>query len=222
MTVPDPDEKARELAAESLADADPTGWFERLYTEAAQGRAIVPWDRGHPHRLLLEWVDRERVDGHGRRALVVGCGLGEDAELMAARGFDTVAFDISATAVETARTRHPNSTVEYLTADLLSPPGEWSHAFDLVVESLTVQSMPPATRPTTIANVARFVGPGGTLVVVASAAVDGESGGPPWPLGRAEIDAFGADGLTAVRIEELADPLSSAVRWRAEYRRRAT
>jgi len=219
--APDPDAGARELAAESLAADDPTGWFERLYTAAAEGRAEVPWDRGTPHRLLVEWADRHRVEGRGRRALVVGCGLGEDAEFLAARGFDAVGFDVSATAIQTARARHPGSHVDYRTADLLAPPTEWDQAYDLVLESLTVQSLPPDTRPTTIANVRRFVRFGGTLLVVAFADVGGEEDdGPPWPLDRSAIESFGADGLTAVRIEDLPDPASPTVhRWRAEFHR---
>lgn len=222
MTVPDPDEKARELAAESLGDADPTGWFERLYTAAVRGEAEIPWDRGHPHQLLVEWAQSHRPAGRGRRALVVGCGLGDDAEYVAGHGFDTVGFDVSATAIETARARHPGSAVDYLTADLLAPPAQWSHAFDLVVESLTVQSMPPSTRPTTIANVGRFVRPGGTLLVVAFAGADGdEAAGPPWPLSRADVESFGVDGLSAVRVEGISDPASPMDRWRAEFHRTA-
>jgi hypothetical protein len=41
-----------------------------------------------------------------------------------------------------------------------------------------------------------------------------------WPLTRAEIEIFTADGLTPVRIEEPADPDHTAVRhWRAEFHR---
>jgi len=218
MTAPDPDEKARELAAQGLADGDPTGWVERPYSAAGQGEAEIPWDRGEPHPLLVEWAQRRRLDGRGRRALIVGCGLGADAEYVAAQGFDTVGFDVSATAIETARARHPGSPVEYRTADLLAPPPGWERAFVLVVESLTVQSMPPDTRSTSIANVARFVRPGGTLFVVAfAAAEDEELSGPPWPLDRADIEAFGADGLSPVRIERLSDP-ETIDRWRAEFR----
>ena len=53
MTALDPDEHSRRLAAESLADDDPTGWFERLYAQASDGEAVVPWDRGVPNRLLV-------------------------------------------------------------------------------------------------------------------------------------------------------------------------
>jgi hypothetical protein len=82
MTQADADEHARRLAAHSLAANNPTGWFERLYTEAENGAAVVPWDRAAPQQLLVEWAQGR--DGTGRRALVVGCGLGMDAEFVAA------------------------------------------------------------------------------------------------------------------------------------------
>jgi SAM-dependent methyltransferase len=207
----DPDEVSRRLAAESLAVNDPTGWFERLYAAADAGEAVVPWDRGAPHPLIVEWADRRKPVGE--RALVVGAGLGFDAEFVAGLGFDTTAFDISATAVERARERHPASNVHYRTADLLDPPAEWRGAFDLVVESLTVQSMPAGPRDLAIRGVAGFVAPGGTLLVVAFAG-DEQEEGPPWPLSRADIDAFG-EGLETVSIETVDG------RWRVELRRPA-
>jgi SAM-dependent methyltransferase len=221
MTSEDPDEQARRLAADSLAESDPTGWFERLYVAASEGSAAVPWDRGEPHQLLVEWAEARDLAGVGRQALVVGCGLGEDAEFVAGRGFDTIAFDISETAIQTARARHPESVVDYRTADLLDPPTDWDGAFDLVVESLTVQSLPESAHPAAIAQVSRFVRPGGTLLVIAFAGLDGASfDGPPWPLRRDEIESFASDRLAVVGIEDVPNPGSPiAHRWRAEFRR---
>ncbi|WP_157743072.1 hypothetical protein [Micromonospora coriariae] len=39
---------------------------------------------------------------------------------------------------------------------------------------------------------------------------------PPWPLTRAEIDAFGGAGLAPVRVEEIQEQ-SGVRRWRAEF-----
>jgi SAM-dependent methyltransferase len=215
----DPDEAARRLATESLAAADPTGWFERLYAAASDGEAVVPWDRGGPHPLLVEWTTTREFDDVGR-ALVVGAGLGGDAEHIAALGPETVAFDVSATAVATARSRHPDSRVEYVTADLLDPPTAWTQAYDLVIESLTVQSLPVTVRRTAIANVAAFVRPGGRLLVIAFGGLDdGAYGGPPWPLRRDEIESFASEGLSVGRIEDIADPAAGTHRWRAEFLR---
>ncbi|WP_203416695.1 hypothetical protein [Jiangella ureilytica] len=86
---------------------------------------------------------------------------------------------------------------------------------------MTVQSMPPAFHPPATASVSRFVAPGGTLLVVATAAPgthpNGENG-PPWPLTRAEIDAFAQDGLDTVAVEHL-DAVPPWHRWRAEFHR---
>ncbi|MGH3360715.1 MAG: class I SAM-dependent methyltransferase, partial [Nocardioidaceae bacterium] len=79
MTTQDPEAFSRRLAAESLTEDDPTGWFDRLYAAADQGETSVPWDRGVPHPLLVEWAQANGVAGPGR-ALVVGCGLGFDSE----------------------------------------------------------------------------------------------------------------------------------------------
>lgn len=216
MTSPSGDQDATRLAAESLAAGDATGWFERLYLEASVGSAVVPWDRGTPNALLVEWVAAGPTPSG--RAIVVGCGLGRDSEYLASLGVDTVAFDVSPTAVDGARSRHPGTVVRYETADLLSLPTPWLGSFDLVVESHTVQSLPVPLHPVAIAAVTSLVAPGGTLLVLAAAGTEGiEADGPPWPLTRAEIDAFGTDALTLVGAEEIPAPAGEVPRWRAEF-----
>jgi SAM-dependent methyltransferase len=79
-----------------------------------------------------------------------------------------VAFDVAETAVRVAQQRHPGTSVEYVTADLLDPPVEWLRGFDLVVEVFTVQALPDPPRRTAIGNVGRLVAPGGTLIVIAA------------------------------------------------------
>jgi SAM-dependent methyltransferase len=201
-------------------DADPTGWFEPLYAAAEAGEAVVPWHSGVANPLLVEWTAARGLDGRGRRAIVVGCGLGDDAEHVASLGFATVAFDIAPTAIRGARRRFPDSAVEYVVADLLDPPGSWLRVFDLVVESITVQALPDPPRAAAIARVAGLVAPGGTLLVIAAAREAGEpANGPPWPLTRAEVEAFAAGGVEAVRIEDLRGlPAPWERRWRAEFR----
>jgi SAM-dependent methyltransferase len=201
------------------ADEEATGWFEELYLRAAGGEAVIPWDRGEPNPRLVEWTTGRSERGAGRRALVIGAGLGDDAEHVAALGYETVAFDIAPTAVAGARERFPGSRVSYLVADLLAPPADWRGAFDLVVESITVQALPERLHAEATARVASFVAPGGTLLVLSGAREAGERvDGPPWPLTRAELEAFAAGGLRAVRIEALRDSLR---RWRAEFARPA-
>lgn len=215
----DADTVVRRIAAEALSAGDPTGWFDRVY---ASGPATNPWDLRNPQRLVTEWAAEHGVTGDGRRAIVVGCGMGRDAEFVAGLGFDTVAFDVSETAVDLARERYPESTVTYVAADLLDPPGDWYEAFDLVVESFTVQALPDPVRAEATVQIGRFVKPGGSLLVVAAArdAADAPEDGPPWPLTRSEIDAFATGGLEAELVEDIReadDPTNR--RWRAEFRR---
>ena len=171
---------------------------------------------------VASWVAERQPDGAGRSALVVGCAFGDDAELTASRGFATTAFDVAPSAIAGARARHPDSDVDYQVADLLDPPAAWREAFDLVVECITVQALPPAYHAEVAATIAGFVAPGGTLIVVSAAREEDDAvDGPPWPLTRAELDFFLAGGVELVRLEELEQPGGTPVagRWRAEYRR---
>jgi SAM-dependent methyltransferase len=183
----------------------PDDFFERMYASGAR----LPWDSGGPRAELVEWAILRGVAGEGRPALVVGSGLGDDAEFVAALGFATTAFDYAPTAISMARVRHPGSWVTYEVADVLAPPAAWTAAFDLVVESFTVQALPPADHARAIASVTGFVAPGGTLIVIASAADEPPRSGPPFPLTRAEMEAF---GFAPDEIERVAD----GELWRAE------
>ncbi|MEU4194253.1 class I SAM-dependent methyltransferase [Kribbella sp. NPDC026611] len=220
----DPDVASRRIAKESLDRDDPSGWFEHLYSAASEGQAVVPWDRGTAHPMLLEWVEEAQPEGNGKTALVVGAGTGWDAELIADCGYVTTAFDISPTAIETARSNHPDSKAHYQVADLLAPPAEWRHAFDLVVEIYTVQALPIALQSQAIKQVTEQVGPGGTLLVIAAARPDDvpdeDVQGPPWPLTRAAIQSFTAPDLRLIQLVQSPSPTDPTIlRWRAEYLR---
>jgi SAM-dependent methyltransferase len=213
------DPQADRLAAIAIAAGRPAAWFEQLYSSARRGEVPMPWNRSEPNRLLAAWTDGRA--GDGRRALVVGCGLGADAEYLASIGYDTDAFDVSESAIATARARHPDSPVHYRTANLLDPPAELVGAFDLVVEIFTVQAMPTSVRATAIANVGRLVGPKGTLIAIGSGQdeKDGPLSGPPWPLTRPEVESFATRELIQVRIADYRDPDDPGwFRWLAEFR----
>jgi SAM-dependent methyltransferase len=216
----DPDDVASALAAASIAAGDPTGWFEQLYARVGRGEAELPWDRGTPHPLLIDWATGRR--GEGMHAVVVGCGPGHDAEYLDQLGFQVTAFDISTSAIEQVRAHHPESKVEYAVADLLALPSAWPGAFDLVVEAMTVQAMPRVLRATATEAVSSLVAPGGTLLVIGVYLPPGESldEGPPFLLTQAEVAAFGADLVSHGVVE--ADLANRGVpRYRAEFTRPA-
>ena len=197
-------------------------FFDGLYVAAGGGGEPLPWDRGGaPQQLLAEWAaDRglRGPGGTGKRAVVVGCGLGGDAEFLARLGFAVVGFDFSAPAIEAARALNPTSTVDYEVADLLALPEGWLAGFDLVVESLTVQSLPRSIRPRVIAAVRSLAAPGGTVLVISSQqGVRTETEIGPWPLSRADVDSFAGDDFELVRLEQPPGP-DGLPRWRAEFR----
>ena len=143
--------------------------FEAMYAGAEAGGAKPPWDYGAPRPQLVEWAQARKLAGGGREALVVGCGYGADAEFLVSLGFRTTGFDFAPTAIAGARRKYPASEVNYLVADVMDLPGEWQGNFDLVVESLTVQSMPPEQHSVAARNIAALVAPEGTLLVLATA-----------------------------------------------------
>lgn len=220
MTTESWQREADRLAHAAVAAGDATGWFEQLWSKGRAGEIPVPWDTGQAHPLLTEWIGTREAAGPEQRAVVVGCGLGADAELVATRGFDTVAFDVSPTAIALARERHPDSPVTYQQADLFELDEHWHQAFDLVVDVFTVHALPVAYRHPATAAVADLVAPSGTLLLLMSAQDDdGDTDGPPWPLSRRDIDAFAAEGLTPVKVERLPFRTMTSSHWRAEYTR---
>ena len=224
--------RARALARAALERGDPTGWFEALYVEAARGDAVVPWDDHAANPHVLAWLDRDldpalnpdpnpALDpNHRLRALDVGCGFGDTAEALAARGLQVDAFDVSAAAIDGARARHPASRVRYRVADLLDLPPDYVGAFDLVVECYTLQVLPPALRPAAAASLRRALAPGGRLLVVARGRdLADPPGEMPWPLTRGEVIAVG-EGLELLTLDDLFDDEDPPVRrLRAVFRR---
>jgi SAM-dependent methyltransferase len=199
-------ERAREIARESFARGDALGWFERLYAEASGDVSHIPWADLDGHPLLVEWLKAEAIAGAGRRALVVGCGLGEDAEVLSRAGFDVTGFDVAPTAIAWCRKRFPRSRVRYETADLFAAPRDWRGAFDFVFEGYTLQALPLDKRADAFACIASFVAPGGELLVVTRARdANEELSQLPWPLSHAELRAFETAGLREQSFEDLPD-----------------
>jgi SAM-dependent methyltransferase len=202
----DPRTRARELARESIARGDAIGWFDRLYLESERDGFAISWVDRAPNPYVVEWFRQRRSPPRGR-AIIVGCGYGDDAEFLAAMGLNVVAFDVSPTAITHCRSRFPQSLVEYLVANVLEPPTAWAGAFDFVFEAYTVQVLRGAARAECARSVGRMVGPGGVLLAVARCrqAADPE-GDMPWPLTRAELAAFLVPGLRLASLVEMSEP----------------
>lgn len=197
-------ERAGQLQRELAEKGDGLAWFEALYEAAEGDPAQIPWAELAPRSALAEWLARDDRPHRGR-AVDVACGLGDNAEGLAAAGYDVTAFDLSETAVAWARTRFPDSTVAYRQASLFDLPAAWRGGFDLVHEAYTIQALTPDMRARAMPLIADLVAPGGTLLVICRGrAEDEEVAGPPWPLAPSELAVFGACGLEEIRFERLA------------------
>jgi SAM-dependent methyltransferase len=209
------------FAREYLRAGDPTGWFEPVYAGAGDDIQAVPWVDLVPNPSLLSWLERERPEAAGKRAIVVGCGLGDDAQALREAGYEVSAFDVAPTAIAWARRRFPDEPWRFFVADLLALPNDVLDTFDLVFEAYTVQALPASVREQAIDGVASLVAPGGTVLIVCNGRdEDGDRGRLPWPLSRAELARFGELGLVEQRFEDyMDDETPPRRRFRVAYRR---
>lgn len=212
----------RALAAKFAESGDATGWFDALYKEAAGDTEIIPWADLEPNKFFREWAESTGLKGEGRTALVVGCGLGDDAKYLYDLGFKVSAFDISPTAIEWAKRLHAETDIQFEVADLFAPPADWLGAFEFVLEIYTIQPLPMEMRPRVIDSVASFVAPGGKLVVVTRGREDDEQPERlPWPLSRRDLKRFKEKGLKQTDFVEMVadDEVEEQRRFVVEYER---
>jgi SAM-dependent methyltransferase len=187
--------------------------FESQYSQSRGDPASLSWADLTPNPNMIRWLETSRIDGANRRALVIGCGLGDDAEELSRRGFTTTAFDISPTAIQWCLQRFPDTDVRYIAADLFHIPGAWRESFDFVLESYTLQVLAAGIRRQAIPLIADFVAPGGTLLLIARGR-DHEDppGESPWPLTREELGLFVRRDLAEISFQDYMDNEDPPVR----------
>lgn len=214
--------KVQQLARESYDRGDPLGWFEQVYQHARGDAGQVPWVGQQPDCNLTSWLSgeySEAVKNTQASALVVASGLGDDAEALANAGFRVTAFDISETAIGWAKSRFPNSTVQYAIEDLFDLPSDWQNSFDFIFESSTLQALPWKLRSKAIRCIASLLAVGGTVLIVTLGRDEEDDAGQlPWPLTRKELDQFTAEGLEETSFEDLT-PENGRRQFVATYRK---
>ena len=195
-------ERTKQIQAEFAEKGDVTGWFEALYAEAEGNNEKIPWADLEPNKFLVEFAEKSNLEGNGRKALVVGCGLGDDAKYLRDLGFEVTGFDISETAINWAKRLNPD--IHFETADLFNPPRGWISAFEFVLEIYTIQPLPLELRPQVIESIANFVAPNGTLLIVTRGREDDEIPPElPWALSRKDLSNFEKSGLKQTHFEEM-------------------
>jgi hypothetical protein len=175
------------------AEPGQPGWFDALYRSADGDASRIPWADGRPNPSLVCWLNAVApgLIRPGSRAIVVGCGLGDDVAELINRGYDAVGFDVSPTAIDWARRRFPQHAGAFCVADLLGELPRFRNRFELVVEISTIQSLPPASREQAAGAIVSLLGARGVLVAIARGRDETELlenvQGPPWPLTKSEL-----------------------------------
>ena len=178
----------------------PNDWFETLYSESNDSGSGVPWANMAPHPIFKKWIDQSSPIENEKTALVVGCGLGDDAIELETKGYKVTAFDVSESAIELCKKRFPSSKVEFTKGDLIEGVSEWNKKFDLVLEIFTIQALPPKYEDVLIKNISDFVSYNGQLVLITEVQSEKRTyeNGPPWLLSHDYIKSFERFGLKQI------------------------
>jgi 2-polyprenyl-3-methyl-5-hydroxy-6-metoxy-1,4-benzoquinol methylase len=184
----------------SIQENKPADWFEPLYADSNKNGEGVPWANMETHPSFSHWLSQNQLTGNKKSALVVGCGMGDDAIELENLGFQVTAFDVSKTAIIFCVERFPQTTVNFVQADLLKTQAQWYRQFDFVLEIYTVQALPPKYEKKLIQSISSFLAPNGQLLVVAEVSKEERifENGPPWVLTPQHIDSFISCGLDVI------------------------
>jgi SAM-dependent methyltransferase len=178
---------------EDLAGVTPSqaAFWEHLYAGDDAG-----WEIGRAAPPLMDFF--EKNPPWGARVLVVGCGRGHEARMLAELGARVTGVDLSKKAIAAARAMGPVD-VEYRVADLFEPMTE---QFDVVVEHTCFCAIEAGRRDEYVDRMADALVEGGRLVGLFYD--HGRPGGPPYTTDRSELvmrfgRRFSVEGLeTAV------------------------
>ncbi len=167
--------RSPDLPGATPSDAD---FWDHIYRDEAGG-----WELGRATPPLAGYF--AAASPRGLRALVVGCGRGHEARLLAGLGAHVTAIDIAPTAIATAMASSAPG-IDYRVQDLFTLP-RGPDRFDLVVEHTCYCAIEVARRGEYVDAVADLLVPGGQLVGLFYA--HGRPGGPPFTVDAASVRA---------------------------------
>ncbi|HGZ70449.1 MAG TPA: methyltransferase domain-containing protein, partial [Nitratifractor sp.] len=178
-----------------------TAWFDGLYKANRESKEKIPWARHEVNPLLKGYLENKKPKGdESKRALVIGCGLGDDAKALEDAGYQVVAIDVAQSALDLAQEKFPDSTIRFEKQDIFEMPKEYCEYFDFVFEAFTIQSLPVEFRERMVEAIVNTVAPKGELLVVAHKR-EKHFDGPPWPLEEIEMAMFQEHGLETLFYE---------------------
>ena len=159
-----------------------TDWDE------AYRRRDTPWEKGVPHPALVDFLTEDgRLAGE---IFVPGCGAGHDVRALSTAANHVVGIDLAPLAIAQANSFPKVGNEEYLLADLFALPAEWNARFDIVFEHTCFCAIDPSLRRSYVESVVRLLRPGGRLIAIFFLNPDHDEEGPPYRVGRGELEEF--------------------------------
>jgi SAM-dependent methyltransferase len=159
-----------------MRSADPQ--IEAPDWEAIYRQGTPPWDTGRPNPELLRLLDEKVI----RRCSVleIGCGTGADCCLLAKRGFEVTAVDVSPIAIERARGRaeQVDALLRFVQADIMEF-GQTAGQFDLIYEAGFYHCVRQYDLERFLDMLWRVTRPGSLYLSLCGASGEKAEGGPP-------------------------------------------
>lgn len=147
----------------------------------------APWDIGEPQPAVVRLAEAEVFGG---AVLDAGCGTGDNALHLAARGFrPLLGIDLAETAVSIAR-EHATARgleAEFVVADALRLD-RLERTFDTVLDCALFHALDTEERRAYLASLASVTKPGATLYLICFSDADPENAGPH-PVAEEELTA---------------------------------
>jgi cyclopropane fatty-acyl-phospholipid synthase-like methyltransferase len=158
-----------------------------------------PWDIGRPQAIIVRLAEADEI---ARSVLDVGCGTGENALYLAARGHDVLGVDAAPVAIEraTAKARDRGVEAEFVAWDALRV-AELGRTFDTGIDVGLFHSFRDEERPVFARNLHAVLEPGGRHFMLCWSERN-EWGYGPRRVTQAEIRETFAEGWTVESIED--------------------
>jgi len=193
-------------------------FFESIYRQSQGDEKLVPWANLKTDAFLEEYLEQNIGEG---KAIVIGCGLGDDALALKEAGFDVTAIDVSATAINWCKERFYHADIDFRVQDIFELPEHMLGQYDFIFESRTIQSLPLEYRNKIIGAISSLLAPRAKALIVAHGKNAGEKhNGPPWPLERNELRLFENYDLNELEFSIFAEDSGlCSLKFRALYQK---
>ncbi len=181
----------------AFASRDPSSpgfWDERF------DQAFTPWERGAAPARLRRFVTEA---ARPLAALVPGAGSARELALLCEAGWDATAIDFAPSAVAQAKALAGRWAGRVVEADFFAyaPP----RPLDLVYEQAFLCALPRARRPDVARRWEALLAPGGLLAGYFF--FDDAPKGPPFGIGRDELDGLLGAGFDCIADEAVEDSI---------------